>query len=540
MRMTNLFGRTLREAPADAEGAGYRLLLRGGYIRPDRGQRYVYLPLGEAALAKIASRFGEKAAAPASQLGLAAGGSDPAAILRGLAATEIQSYRQLPAAVAATSTFTRSLGQSRGGPLNAAAAPGLLRGTLAGDQATVDLAYAAHRSELLAAFAACAVPVVVAEDGLAGAAHAFAFLTPDGGDGLLTCDGCGYAATREAAGFARPEVAGEPQLPLEKVETPHTATIADLAALLGVPESRTAKAVFLMATVGDGEKFVFAVVRGDTDVSERKLRLALGASALRPAVDAEIRATGAEPGYASPIGLKKVFVVVDPLAATSPNLVAGANEAGYHLLNTNLGRDYHASLVADIAAAHEGDGCPNCGQPLRSVPAAILGRSARLAPGPVKETWPGYLDATGRSQPVLFALCEVDLGAVLAAAAERHADAQGEGPAALGLALPAAVAPYLVHLVLMQGAETEAAALYDALKAEGIACLLDDRNESPGVKFTDADLIGLPLRITLGKRSLQAGGAEFKLRKSADKIIVPLETAVSTASQMLAEMSAVE
>jgi prolyl-tRNA synthetase len=529
MRLSTIFGRTLRDAPADAEGTGYRLLLRGGYARPERGQRYVYLPLGAAALARIAAQF-DDGDASGSPLGIPAG-VELVALLRGLAASEVQSYRQLPATLAAEHDFIRAAAQSRGGPLNAQSGPGRAWATLRGDRAAIDEAYARRQAALLAGFEKCGLGVTVAQDGLAaGDGHAYAFLTPDGGDALLTCDGCGYAATREAASFARVAPPAEEPLPMEKVETPHCSTIAELAALLGVPESRTAKAVFLMATVGtaagETERFVFAVVRGDTDVSERKLRLALGASSLRPATEAEIRATGAEPGYASPVGLKKVFVVADPLAVASPNLVAGANDAGYHLLNTNIGRDYAASLVADIAAAHAGDGCPACGAPLREQAAAVLGRSAHYGPGPLKETWPVYLDATGRSQPILMAVHEVDLGATLAAVAESHSAEQG-------VALPAAVAPFAVHLVLMQGAEAEAAALHDALESAGLPCLLDDRNESPGVKFTDADLIGLPLRITLGKRSLQAGGAEFKRRDAADKVIVSLEDAVSTAAEML-------
>jgi prolyl-tRNA synthetase len=526
MRLSSMFGRTLREAPAEAEGAGYRLLVRGGYCRPGRGQNYVYLPLGDAALARIAGLFGEPWKEPAS--GIWAPGSDALAIVRSLAATEVQSYRQLPARIEALVTFARQVPQSRGGPLNAAAGPGLLRATLAGDAAASDAAYREQHETLLAAFNACQVEVIAAEDGMAvGAAHAYAFLSPDGADALLMCNGCGYAATRDASGFMRPTPSVQAQLPLEKVATPHCSTIAELAALLGVPESRTAKAVFIMATVGDAERFVFAVVRGDYDVSERKLKLALGASALRPATELEIRATGAEPGYGSPVGLKKAFVVVDSLVAASPNLVAGANEAGYHLLNTNIGRDYQASLVADIVVAPAGAHCPSCGDPLNAVPAAILGRSAKFAPGPLKEAWPLHLDATGRSQPVLIALHQVDLGATLAAVAESHGDDQG-------LVLPPAVAPYRVHLILMQGAETEADALYEGLSAAGIGCLYDDRSESPGVKFTDADLIGLPLRITLGKRSLQAGGAEFKRRDSAEKVIIPLNAAVSTAAEMLA------
>jgi prolyl-tRNA synthetase len=471
--------------------------------------------------------FAASNALSAGEIALPAG-ADAAAALRALAGSEVQSYRQLPARLTAGAPFLRAAGVSRGGPLNAAAGPGRVWATLAGDAAALDLDYAAQHAALLAAFERCGAPVVAAQDGApAGSAHAYAFVTPDGGETLVVCDGCGYVATQETARVTAPAPAPEAPLPLEKVATPHCSTIAELAALLGVPESRTAKAVFLMAAAGDGERFVFAVVRGDTDVSERKLRLATGASGLRPATEAEIRATGAEPGYASPVGLKRVFVVVDPLVAASPNLVAGANEAGYHLLNANLGRDYAASLVADIAAARPGDGCAQCGAGLRGAPAAILGRSARYAPGPLKEPWPVYLDATGKTQPVLPALHQVDFGATLAAVAETHGDESGP-------ALPAAVAPYAVHLVLMPGAESEAAALYAALEARGLPVLFDDRNESPGVKFTDADLIGLPLRITLGKRSLQAGGAEFKLRASPDKQIVPLDAAVATAAEMLA------
>ncbi len=200
--------------------------------------------------------------------------------------------------------------------------------------------------------------MVVAQDAAAaGVAHAYVYLSDDGAEPVLLCDGCGYVALSDAAASSRPSAASESLLPLEKIATPHTATIADLAHLLGVPESRTAKAVFLMAAVEEGERFVFAVVRGDTDVSERKLQAALrerwaAGGGFRAATDAEIRAAGATPGYASPIGLRRrTLVVVDQLAAESPNLVAGANEEGYHLLNTNHGRDYRATRVADIALA---------------------------------------------------------------------------------------------------------------------------------------------------------------------------------------------
>jgi prolyl-tRNA synthetase len=367
--------------------------------------------------------------------------------------------------------------------------------------------------------------------------HSYLYLSDDGLEPLLLCDGCGYAALKDAASCSRPSAEAEPARPLEKIATPHTSTIAELAQLLGVPEARTAKAVFLTAAVEDGERFVFAVVRGDTEVSERKLRAALrtlgvAAAALRPATDAEIRGTGATPGYASPVGLKNVLVVVDQLAAESPNLVAGANDEGYHLLNTNYGRDYRASVVADIAAAQAGDGCPVCSRTLRSANAALLGHSERLG---TEKGGPAYLDATGRSQPVAISVHLVDLGALLTAIATERRDEQG-------LALPPAAAPFAIHLVSMPGAEAEVEALVRALEVAEIPYLWDDRGDSAGVKFTDADLIGLPVRITLGKRSLQAGGAEFKRREpgsaGGEKWIVPLDSAVEVVRRTLAEIEA--
>ncbi len=187
--------------------------------------------------------------------------------------------------------------------------------------------------------------------------------------------------------------------------------------------------------------------------------------------------------------------------------------------------------MTDLAAARPGDGCPICSKVLRSAPVAVLGLSQRL---PAEKGVPTYLDATGRAQPVLIAAHQVDLGALLTAVAEKRRDEQG-------LALPPAAAPFSVHLVSMPGAEAEVEALYAALADAGIGCLWDDRGDSAGVKFTDADLIGLPLRITLGKRSLQSGGAEFKRRDqgaSGDKWIVPVDSAVEVARQTLAAIEA--
>jgi len=517
MRMSRLFGRTLREAPADVEGTGHQHLVRAAFVRGAGTGRTAYLPLGQRSLAVLESQLRDcLSGLPSQDLRLSAA-MDCASLAetgRALAGSDIQSYRQLPTHLIGAGLL-KARGTGKRGPLNAAEAPGAFLCSLTDGEASGSQAYGAAQSAFAGLFGRCGVPAIAARDAVAPAVgHAYLFPTADGGETALLCDACVYAALADIAAFARPVADAESLRPLEKIATPHAATIADLAQFLHVPESHTAKAILLMATISGEERFAFVVVRGDMDLSERKLCLALHASAVRPATEAEIRSSGATPGYASPIGLRNVLVVVDELIPQSPNLVAGANDDGFHLLNTNYGRDYTATQVADIAAARPGDGCPSCSARLRAETVAVLGRSSQMPSG--AKGAPAYLDATGRMQPVAIGVHALDLGCLLAAVAEQHHDEHG-------LMLPPAAAPFSVHLVGMPGAETEAEALEAALEAEGIPCLYDDRSESAGVKFTDADLIGLPLRITLGKRSLQAGGAEFKRRDQADKVIVPLD-----------------
>ncbi|NLF66929.1 MAG: proline--tRNA ligase, partial [Chloroflexi bacterium] len=318
-------------------------------------------------------------------------------------------------------------------------------------------------------------------------------------------------------------------LPVERVATPEMTTIAGLAEFLGVPKSRTAKAVFLVAKFSEGdeetERFVFAVVRGDMDLSETKLANAVKAKELRPAHDEEIVAVGAVPGYASPVGLDGVLVVVDDAVVNSPNLVAGANEAGYHLRNVNYGRDYEAAVVADIAAAQEGDLCPQCGTPMRMSRGVEVGNIFKLGTRYSKDMGATFVDEDGESRPVVMGSYGIGVGRLLACIAEEHNDEQG-------LCWPIAVAPYEVHLVALRGGFEAAEQLYADLKKAGIEVLFDDRDESPGVKFNDADLIGIPIRVTAGKRSLDEGGVELKLREEKDRSLVPLDEALDRIKQV--------
>jgi prolyl-tRNA synthetase len=319
----------------------------------------------------------------------------------------------------------------------------------------------------------------------------------------------------------------EAPLPAEDVETPHCKTIADLAAYLGIPAARTAKALFLSTySPAQGERLAIAIVRGDTALDEQKLLAALGVDRMGPATEDEIRAMGAEPGYGSPVGLSGVTVVVDTLAAATPNLVAGANRPGYHTLNVNLGRDYQASLVADVAGAQDGSPCPHCGSPLLLGQGAALAELRNHGTGPAQTAGAQYLNEAGQSQPLTLGAYRVHVDRLLAAIAECHNDGKG-------LAWPPGVAPFDVHMVTMGKAnaavDAAAARLSSELEAAGLAVLLDDRDERAGVKFNDADLLGVPLRVVVGDRGLQSGTVEVKHRSQAEAGQVKLEELVDYA-----------
>lgn len=304
---------------------------------------------------------------------------------------------------------------------------------------------------------------------------------------IAHCDSCKYTERLELAQFKKPPFSKEGELPLEKVLTPDCHTIEALANFLDIPKEKTAKA--LMYTRAADNKFVFVVVRGDMTLSEAKLRKAVGDVKL--ADEVSIRRSGAEAGFASPIGLKDTLIVVDTLIPHSPNLVAGANEAEYHLKNTNHGRDYTAGIVADLVQAQEGDKCVKCGKPLSILPAINL--------------------AGGGG---------VDFENILLALAETHHDDKG-------LSLPLSASPFDVYLMHLTGKTVntleKAEEIYIALQNAGISALFDERDERAGVKFNDADLIGCPLRITVGEKGLKDGLIELKLRTAAGGSALPLE-----------------
>ena len=307
---------------------------------------------------------------------------------------------------------------------------------------------------------------------------------------VIHCPSCGYTSRREIAQFKKIPFSTEEQLPIEKVLTPDCHTIEELAKFLGIHEEKTAKALMFTHIVNN--KFIFVVVRGDMQLSETKLKKLIGD--IRLATPEEIVKAGAAAGYASPIGLNVALIVVDDLIPQSTNLVAGANEAGFHLKNTNYGRDYTAEIVADVVMANAGDACLNCGSKLDLVNAELLSDKK-----------------------------DFQFENILNAQAETHHNEKG-------LTFPKSVAPFDVYLMQVPGKEmdtcSKAEEIYDALRSADISVLFDDRDERAGVKFNDADLIGCPIRVTVGEKNLKEGMVELKPRKEKANILVRIENLV--------------
>ena len=571
MKTSNLFGQTLREAPADAEVASHQLLVRAGFIRQLGAGIFSYLHLAQRSIAKIENILREEMNAiggqeitmpvvhPADvwketgrwyQIGSEMGrfldknerdmvlAMTHEEVITDLVRRDIQSYKQLPRLLYHIQTKWRDDPRPRAG---------LIRGreftmkdsySLDADWEGLDKQYQAHYQAYFNIFRRCGLPVVAVKSdvGMMGGkiAHEFMYLAPIGEDTLIMCDACGYTANRQIAKFRKPSIMEEPLKSIDKVATPNISTIEGLAKFLNIPKSKTSKAVFAVATITDGQhdisKFVFAIIRGDMDVNETKLANAVKAKDLRPAREEEIRQIGAIPGYASPIGLSDVFVVVDDIVPESPNLVAGANEEGYHLLNVNYGRDYQGAIVGDIALAEEGHACPDCGKNLRTCRGVEVGNIFKLGTRYSDSLGCMYLDRDGKLKPVIMGSYGIGVGRLLACVAEEYHDGRG-------LAWPITVAPYQIHLIALKGGEEVANSLYTALESNELEVLYDDRDESPGVKFNDADLIGIPLRLTVGERSLKEGGVELKHRRGNELTIVHLNKVVQMVNAELSSLA---
>jgi prolyl-tRNA synthetase len=560
MRLSRLFFTSLRDDPADAEMVSHRLLVRAGYVRQLGAGIYSLLPLGYGVQRRIEQVIREEIDAIGGQemempvvhpaelwkeSGRYAkigpemvrftdrGGRDMVLamtheeVVADLTRDLVHSYRQLPAIVYHFQTKFRDEPRARGGLIRVREFVMKDSYSIDADAAGLDRSYELHHQAYTRIFERLGLDAIaVSSDvGIMGGtgAHEFMVLNPYGEDTLALCDACGYAANQQVAPTAVAPPDPEELLATEEVATPGTDTIASLAELLGVPTSRTAKAAFFMT--GDG-RLVTAIVRGDFEVNETKLANAVKAvRGTRPAQAEEIRAAGMEPGYGSPVGAHDTVVVVDALAAASPNLVAGANKPGFHLRNVNVGRDFTPDIVTDIANARAGDPCPNCGAQVRLVQGIEVGNIFKLGSDFTEALGAEFIAEDGSRRHPIMGSYGIGLGRAMACIVEAHSDERG-------IAWPEEVAPYRVHLVSIGASRDPAVAegaeaLYDRLLEAGVRVLYDDRDESPGVKLTDAELLGMPTILTVSPRSLAAGGVEVTTRADGARQVRPVDDVVA-------------
>jgi prolyl-tRNA synthetase len=375
--------------------------------------------------------------------------------------------------------------------------------------------------------------MIEADSGAIGGkdSHEFMILTEDGEDEVICCSNGDYAANAEKAQFVKTRFNAESLLPLEEIATPTTKTIEEVARFVGVPSSQTLKAVFYFS---DGE-FVFVVIRGDLEVNETKLRNALKCSELRLATEAEVNGAGLVAGFASPIGVKGVKVVADDSITLGSNFVVGANKPGYHFRNANYPRDFQVDLMTDIALARSGDSCPKCRGKLASSRGIEVGHVFKLGTFISERFGASFLDSDGKSRPIVMGSYGIGLGRLLAAIVEQSHDDKG-------IIWPLSVAPYQVYLCPLSldksAVAPTAERIYRELKEEGIEVLFDDRDDSPGVKFNDADLLGIPLRLTLSPRTLQSQSIEAKWRTEKKTQLLSLDNSAAEINSLLGEKAA--
>lgn len=506
MRMSRLVGRREKEAPSGTATVGQGLLLRGGYLRPGSDGAVDLLAPGLRVLQRIERLARELLAGLGGQEVLAGATPDEGSLLR-LVRPEVASWRQLPVRVFQIATGTVPTGRGLPGLLfpSSAAVLSLHRDPEDAEHFQGRLT-AAIRDFLGAVGLETAVPTGdLTPD--AGAATAFLVPCERGPAVLMTCGRCGRTATAAAA-LGQEEPGRVDAEPLRRVATPGAATIDDVAAVLDLPAWRTAKAVFYGGDLAGLP--VMVVVRGDRQVSEAKLARILGVVPRR-ANDAQVAATGAVAGYASPLGLDpaRVRLVVDRSVADTPNLVTGANEEGFHVVGFNLRRELPDCPVVDVASAQAGDECPHCGGTLAACPAVDVAGLRLLDPGATAAAGISYLDEGGVASTPVACLATLALGAVPPLVAELHRDDAG-------IRWPESLAPFHVHICAIRHRDDEVARvasdLHDELRGEGLDVLLDDRDERPGSQFADADLLGAPLRLTLSPRLVAAGEVEWKMR----------------------------
>jgi prolyl-tRNA synthetase len=533
-RASKLFLPTLRDDPADAEAVSHKLLVRGGFIRQVSAGLWSFLPLGWRVHRKVEQIIREEMDAIGSQEMLAPvltpaelwqrTGRDGIPELFHLKdrngrdyllpltheetfafhAQELQSYRELPQLWYHFQTKDRDEPRPRAGLLRVREF--IMKDSYSFDRDEAGLAksFALNRGAYERIFERCGIETfgVQAESGMMGGSESLDYLAPSGSgeNVLVTCENGDYAADREIAnGIARAPVFTETLVSTEEVETPGVKTCEALAEFLAIDVAATSKA--MPVTTDDGT-VVLALVRGDDRIEPAKLDAALGRPS-RPATDDEIRAAfGASGGSLGPVGFKGEVIADEALE--HGQFVAGANRDGWHLRGVEAGRDFQPRF-ADLRESHEGDTCPVCGGRLTFETAIEVGHIFMLGTKYSAALDATFVDEDGQEKPLIMGSYGIGLARTMAAIVEQRNDDNG-------IIWPASIAPYDVHIVVVKGAEEIGEQAAAALEAAGLDVLLDDRDLRPGEKFADADLIGIPIRITAGKKSLEDGAVDVKDR----------------------------
>ncbi len=546
MRFSELFIPTLREDPADADAASHRLLVRGGFIRQVGAGLFTFMPLGWRVYRKVEQIVREEMNAIGGQemlmpvvtpaeLWQRTGRYDIPEVYKlvdrfgrefvlamtheetiTFHAREIRSYRELPQILYHFQTKERDEPRPRGGLLRVREFIMKDSYSFDADEDGLERSFRLHAEGYRKIFDRCGLEFyeVEAESGMMGGSESTDYLAPAGSgeNTLVTCERGDYAADLEIARSVprSPEFPERLEAP-EDVETPGVRTIEELAELLGIDAAATSKA---MPVVKPDGTLVLGLVRGDDRLNQMKMMSALG-SDYRPATDEEIRAAfGASGGSLGPVGVS-VEVVADE-SLRDGQYVTGANFDGRHLRGVEIGRDFEARF-ADLREAREGDACPRCGGALRFQTAIEVGHIFKLGTHYSVPLGATYLDESGKELPIVMGSYGIGPGRIMAAAVEQNHDEHG-------IAWPRAIAPFDVHVVALPGLEAQAAEVEAALERAGREVLVDDRDQRAGEKFADADLIGCPIRITIGRKTLDDGSVDVRDRAAGTESRVALDS----------------
>ena len=553
MRMSKMLMPTLKEIPSDAEITSHQLMLRAGMIRKMASGIYNQLPMGIRVFRKVEDIIREEMNAKGAQeiscallvpaeLWQESGrwdvmgpemfrlkdrngrdyclGPTHEETFTHIVRNEITSYKQLPLNLYQIETKFRDERRPRFGVMRTRNFTMKDAYSFDADQEGLDKSYDDMFDAYTRIFARCELdnsPVQADSGAMGGSASAeFMVKSEVGEDEIVFCSGCDYAANIEKATSVNHEASTEEMKEMGEIETPNVHTIEELQDFFKMDAGQFAKTLIYYA---DG-KTVAVVVRGDRDVNETKVANAIGGAVeFELASEDTIKAvTGAEVGFAGPIGIKTDYLFIDQEVVDQRNVIVGANKTGYHIQNANFGRDFEGQ-IGDFRNVQEGDKCPKCGQPLEIMRGVEVGHIFKLGTKYSESMGATFLDQNGKSQPIIMGCYGIGVERTVAAVIEQHHDENG-------IIWPLALAPYHVVVVPVNVKKEEhlenAEKIYNELQVAGVEVLLDDRNERAGFKFKDSDLLGIPMRITVGK-DIVDGKVEFKLRKEADKEIISVD-----------------